>query len=512
MGRLNGLYGGIFGTESWTLSQSYYYGYVDGTPDHHLELIEGLPIDRLDELDKIWIGKPQTVGNGSGNGESGPVDEPALIEAIIGGESYHPASLRLLGYWARKGVGYLDAEARLRTAFECVMPPDRDDRWRARYAEIPELLTFVYGREAAARDERIEFTIGAAVAEEGEPLQLRSLRCPELVALDIPPVDYLLGQVLSTTSRGMLVGPTVVGKTNLLMGMAAAIATGTAFLHRTAGRGANVLYLDGEMSLRLLQDRAIDVTRRIGAAPADLHLLSHARVEDLPPLNTLAGQKFVDWHIEQLGVEFLILDNIQCLTVGDMKETGGWAAILPWTRSLTNRGVGQLWGHHTGWNKEHGYGDSSREWGLDLVAIMHKLEYEPDNADLAFKLTFSKARERVRSNRADFDPIIVTLADDEWISEPCDGKGGKKPKAKDRALQLLSEAIMQEGEIPPACNHIPQGVPCVRRTLWRQYHKLGTIYDNANTESQAFHRACQKLIADGVIGTWQEWVWLMREQ
>jgi hypothetical protein len=30
VGRVNGLFGGIFAAESWTLSQSYYYGYVDG--------------------------------------------------------------------------------------------------------------------------------------------------------------------------------------------------------------------------------------------------------------------------------------------------------------------------------------------------------------------------------------------------------------------------------------------------------------------------------------------------
>jgi hypothetical protein len=31
VGRVNGLFGGIFAAESWTLSQSYYYGYVDST-------------------------------------------------------------------------------------------------------------------------------------------------------------------------------------------------------------------------------------------------------------------------------------------------------------------------------------------------------------------------------------------------------------------------------------------------------------------------------------------------
>jgi hypothetical protein len=53
MGRLNGLFGGIFSGESWTLSQSYYYGSVRKSPSHCVEVIEGTPIDLLHELDQV---------------------------------------------------------------------------------------------------------------------------------------------------------------------------------------------------------------------------------------------------------------------------------------------------------------------------------------------------------------------------------------------------------------------------------------------------------------------------
>ena len=58
LARLNGLFDGAFAGESWTLSQSYYYGAVNQNPAHRAIVVEGRPIDQLDLLDGISIGKP----------------------------------------------------------------------------------------------------------------------------------------------------------------------------------------------------------------------------------------------------------------------------------------------------------------------------------------------------------------------------------------------------------------------------------------------------------------------
>jgi hypothetical protein len=60
LGRLNGLFRGVFACESWTLSQAYYFGAVNGSPAHRVEIIDGMPIDLCHELDGIWRGKPHT--------------------------------------------------------------------------------------------------------------------------------------------------------------------------------------------------------------------------------------------------------------------------------------------------------------------------------------------------------------------------------------------------------------------------------------------------------------------
>ena len=72
MGRLNGVLRGVLANESWTLSQSYYYGSVHRNPSHQVLVIEGEFIDLADHLDASAIRKPVRPGaNGDGR-QGGP--------------------------------------------------------------------------------------------------------------------------------------------------------------------------------------------------------------------------------------------------------------------------------------------------------------------------------------------------------------------------------------------------------------------------------------------------------
>ncbi len=154
LGRLNGLYRGGFSAESWALSQSYYYGSVGSNPSHQVEVVDGTPLDLHDELDEIWKGKPDTAGNtGGGHSfKSGRLNEAELLAQIARGESYHAASLRLLGQWARAGMPFMDARRKMVEAMEAVPEAERDGRWRIRFDDIDRGLDYVYGKEAGKRD------------------------------------------------------------------------------------------------------------------------------------------------------------------------------------------------------------------------------------------------------------------------------------------------------------------------------------------------------------------------
>jgi len=58
LARLNGLFQGSLSGESFTLSQSYYFGRVKDNPSHRVDLVEGDYLDLRVDLDEGAIGKP----------------------------------------------------------------------------------------------------------------------------------------------------------------------------------------------------------------------------------------------------------------------------------------------------------------------------------------------------------------------------------------------------------------------------------------------------------------------
>lgn len=344
----------------------------------------------------------------------------------------------------------------------------------------------------------------------GSPsLDLSILSISSWLTRDIPSPDFLLGELLSTSCRVEIIGPTGIGKTNFLLAVAIFVADGHDFLHwRGSGKPRRVLYIDGEMSRRLMKKRIADAVRRRGGhMPATLYVLNRDDFPDLQPLNTEAGQKYINRVIEELGgVDLLVLDNVQALLSGDMKDEVPWQQTLPWVRDLTRRNIGQIWAHHTGHDESHGYGSKTREWQLDTVGLMETVE-RPD-ADIAFNIKFTKARERSPENRSDFDQAVITLAGDEWTSERGEHLRTKKTGAKDRALTLLIDQVVRHGVIPPASQYIPPNTPAITVGQWRKACELGCISDgDEKAARRAFERAAKNLLERGMIGKHDLFVW-----
>lgn len=260
--------------------------------------------------------------------------------------------------------------------------------------------------------------------------------------------DFLLGELLSTTSRMLLVAPTGIGKTNFAIALAIQIAVGETFLHWRVPRPARVLYVDGEMSERLMRVRLEDMVRRAGGEISDtFFILNRHDSPDLPPLNTVEGQRYFDRIVELIGgVDLIIFDNIQSLLVGDMKDEESWQQTLPWVRELTRRNIGQVWVHHTGHDEGKSYGTKTREWQLDTVGLLKRVE-QPDT-DIAFTLEFTKSRERAPHNRSDFASVTIILKDDQWQIENATFKAQTKPPSPlgRKFYDALADALCQSGK------------------------------------------------------------------
>jgi hypothetical protein len=315
----------------------------------------------------------------------------------------------------------------------------------------PEFFRKIVGGAASSEDDASN---GAASQQQnagnrqqdGATTNVPYLTVAAWLARIIPAPDFLMGEWVSTTSRGMIVSATGLGKTNFCLALAFAMALGQDFLHWRAGRKARVLYIDGEMSRRLVKSRLADAARRADAVPDSLFVLCREDMQEMAPLNTLEGQQIINALIEQLGgVDFVIFDNIQSLLLGDMKDEEPWQDTLPWIRSLTNRSIGQLWVHHTGHDDSRSYGTKTREWQLDTVILLKRIENSA--ADIAFMLEFTKSRERAPRNRADFESVNVALENDRWDMQGAIRKtAAKPPSPKARAFHdALLDALVSRG-------------------------------------------------------------------
>ncbi len=334
------------------------------------------------------------------------------------------------------------------------------------------------------------------------------------LARNIPPADFLSGEWLSTTSRAMLVSATSLGKTNFCLALAFAIASGQDFLHWRTRRKARVLYIDGEMSKRLIKERLGDGARRARAVPDTLFVLCRDDVQDMPPLNTSEGQQYIEGLIEEVGgVDFIIFDNVQSLLPGDMKDEEPWQDTLPWIRSLTNRAIGQLWVHHTGHDETRSYGTKTREWQLDTVILLKRIENSV--ADIAFTLDFKKSRERTPHNQADFESVNVTLANDCWsVNGVTRNAPAKPPPPKARAFQdALADALASSGvKRPQSANRFS-----VTIKEWKlECGRLGLPDTNPlgrarqNSQSALFSNQRRELVAHGWIACNGDFVWSMK--
>ena len=227
--------------------------------------------------------------------------------------------------------------------------------------------------------------------------------------------DKLIGEWLTSTSRVILNADTGLGKTSFAMAIGGHGAAGVHFLRWRIPRPIRVLYVDGEMSNRLLKLRAADVVRRLPSHPKGFHLLNRQDAPDMPPLNTAAGAAFIHEVIDRIGgVDLIELDNVMSLCTGSMKDEEAWQQVLPFVDNLTRRCIGQLWIHHTGYDTSHGYGTKTREWQMDTVLIGTAAKRE--DTDVSFTIEFPKARERTPETRRDFEPVTIALVNDEWIS------------------------------------------------------------------------------------------------
>jgi hypothetical protein len=359
-------------------------------------------------------------------------------------------------------------------------------------------------------EEVIEWEIDKAIAIEGEPratnghdadrIAITSLPPLTLVQWrdrELPPPDFIMGSWLTTTTRCLLTAATGLGKTNFGMVLAMRVAAGMGFLHWEGRRKARVLYIDGEMSRRLLRQRLLDEEKRTGTSPETFFAISHEDIPQFKPLNTPEGRAWLIAFIKKIGgVDLIIFDSIMCLTVGNPKDPEPWQQTLPLALALTKAAIGQLWIHHTGHDETRSYGDKAKEWQMDTTIHLDAVT-RPDT-DVSFSMKFIKARERTPATRFDFQEVKVALVDDQWQHELTDTRlPGKVSPTTQKALDALVNVLAgDEGTTLPGGRRVAK-----KRDWQRECVVLGLIDTDAKPASARtiFSRFRRDLVAANVI-------------
>ena len=244
---------------------------------------------------------------------------------------------------------------------------------------------------------------------------------------DIPPRDFLMGDILCTTSRWLIFGETGVGKTLLAMDMLASAGKGEGFLN-WKGRGTvrRIMYLDGELPKETFKERMQLIAARYGP---DIVFYGYNRDDlgdgEMPPLNTPEGEAWLMREIDLVKPDAIVFDSIMCLLAGTMAEEESWAPVKLLMRKITGRRIAQIWLHHAGHDASRGFGTKTREWEMDTVIALLK-----EGEEGAIRLEFRKARLRTPTTAAQYAPLIIRLTDTGWISEAATPAGaGKRPDA-----------------------------------------------------------------------------------
>jgi hypothetical protein len=266
---------------------------------------------------------------------------------------------------------------------------------------------------------------------------LVSLGADELLEKVIPPREMLLSPVIPSQSLSMLYAKRGIGKTFLGLGIAHSVASGTSFLRWEAPAPRRVLYVDGELPGRLLQDRYRIVAG--GAPSSNLRFISPDFQDGIiPDLASREGQALIEAHLD--GVSLVILDNLSCLVRGVKENEGeGWLPIQGWALELRRQGISMLFLHHAG-KQGTQRGTSRREDVLDTVVTLRNPSDYGAEEGLRVELHFEKCRSLTGEDVRPFEVKLDSrMGSTEWTMR--DAEDAKKARVR----ELLNEGLSYRG-------------------------------------------------------------------
>ena len=212
----------------------------------------------------------------------------------------------------------------------------------------------------------------------------------------LPPREMLLSPFLEAKSLGMIHAWRGVGKTHVMLGMAAAQASGGKFLNWQAPKPSRVVYVDGEMADINIQQWLRDAVEQEGMPALQFgmfNLIARDRQSrGIPSLLSYEGQGLIQEHLDDDEPTTIYLDNISSLFRGGNENEGmDWEDAQEWLVEIRSHGHSVVLAHHDG-KAGLQRGTSAREDALDWVIQLRRPKNYQFEEGLRIEVHFEKGR------------------------------------------------------------------------------------------------------------------------
>ena len=233
----------------------------------------------------------------------------------------------------------------------------------------------------------------------------QTLTLGELLALEQGQREHLISPWLRQGESAMVFAAPGVGKSLLALSMALAVAGGGVLLDtwQTGGKPRKVLYIDGEMALDDIGERARILMPSAGgnleAVTGNLQIMARQQQEAhswFVDLSEERSQEFVISKAVDDGIELVILDNLSTLaTIEDENLASAFNSTNMFLLKMKQAGIACLLVHHTAKASDNYRGSSKLATSFDVMIGLKGVNClrEGESCDTTrFILSFTKYR------------------------------------------------------------------------------------------------------------------------
>jgi hypothetical protein len=201
-------------------------------------------------------------------------------------------------------------------------------------------------------------------------------RTADYLSMNLPPIEYLVGDWCALGAPILVSGPTKCGKTFFMYSLAHAVSIGTPiFGWNTPSGGAPVAIVDGEMRPQSIKRRLEAITKHIPGT-GDMQIVTREFFTDQgEKFPNLSNPKDLNFLLNKISpkdkpVKVIVFDNINALFKGDENQAGYWNQIEDLIMSCRARGIAAWLVHHTPKSNPNRPSGSSKAERIPEVTIM----------------------------------------------------------------------------------------------------------------------------------------------